>query len=365
MNFLISFTWNHATLSEYFKALSKELVQRGHKVIIITDRQRHDLITYGNPSILTWPSFRPVNFPDFSYAYNILRDNNINCIIANFSSVNILTIAGYLRKVPVRAVYYHTLPYCATPTRRNFRKKLLEIRKRIIYALSTHIISVSRAGKEDLIKTFKVNKDKIFIRPYSIYDLYKKHNSQDEKYYDVISVAALMPHKGIDILIKAIYILSKKLPHIKVIIVGGGEYASVYKSMVEELGLRANITFTGQIRGDKVIEYMLRAKILVLPSRSDNYPAVLLEASSCGIPSIGTNVGGIPEIIKHNETGFIVPPDDPVSLSEKIITLLTNREIYERFKINTRKSFEKNHNLEKKIIEDADFWINLTKRART
>ena len=84
-------------------------------------------------------------------------------------------------------------------------------------------------------------------------------------------------------------------------------------------------------------EAMLKLKesnILVIPSRMESIPQVIKEAFYLKIPIIATNVGGIPEIIIHEETGMLVPPDDPKKLKETIIQLLSNKELTEKLANN-------------------------------
>ena len=76
------------------------------------------------------------------------------------------------------------------------------------------------------------------------------------------------------------------------------------------------------------------SNILVIPSRMESIPQVIKEAFYLKIPIVATNVGGIPELITHEETGMLVPPDDPKKLKETIIQLLSNKELAEKIANN-------------------------------
>ncbi len=102
--------------------------------------------------------------------------------------------------------------------------------------------------------------------------------------------------------------------------------------------------------------------IFVLPSQNETFGQVFIEAMSCGVPVIGTKVGGIPEIISDNYNGFLVPPDDESILAQKIERLLNDSLLREKFinagiqtvteKFTSEKQFSNfNNMLEKTIVE--------------
>lgn len=371
-------TYGSKTLSRYFFSLALEMSKRDHKVVFITDQANPNIIKQeGNPIILTWPSKRPTKPKDFFFALKVLQKYSIDCVIANFGSVNMLMLTSYLLKIPVRAAYYHTLSetFLKQYSTNNFVSKLKRHyklnRKRLIYAMATHIISVSEIGKKDCSKLFSINPSKIIVRPYSIEDpLYRIQNFDhivppSQREIDIISVATLSHHKGIDILIKAVRILKQDFPQLRVIIIGSGPESDKYKSMTQFYKLNENITFTGSMKGTTVINFILNSKILVLPSRTDNYPAVLLEALSCGTPVVATKIGGIPEIIQHDVTGLLVPPENSEELANAIYILLRNKQKLNNFGNNARKIFRRKHYLKTSIQNDVLFWENLVLNTHT
>ncbi|RDW22064.1 N-acetyl-alpha-D-glucosaminyl L-malate synthase BshA [Oceanobacillus chungangensis] len=108
----------------------------------------------------------------------------------------------------------------------------------------------------------------------------------------------------------------------KLLLVGDGpEYSSMVK-LVEKLQLVDDVLFLGkQINISKLLSV---SDILLLPSEKESFGLVLLEANSCEVPCIATNVGGIPEVIKHGETGYLVDLGDIEQSADYCIDLLTN-----------------------------------------
>lgn len=128
--------------------------------------------------------------------------------------------------------------------------------------------------------------------------------SEDEAM--ILNVGRLVPVKGIDTLIE----ITKKLLNdgfkVKTVIVGNGPYRKEYEKRAKNLG--GNIIFTG-LRTD-IPEIISACDVFVLPSLSEGLPSALLEAAAYGKPIVASNVGGVPEIITHEETGFLAEPRD-------------------------------------------------------
>jgi len=96
----------------------------------------------------------------------------------------------------------------------------------------------------------------------------------------------------------------------------------------------ADVVYCTDLEWKEAMIKLKESNILVIPSRMESIPQVIKEAFYLKIPIIATNVGGIPEIISHEETGMLVPPDDPKKLKETIIQLLSNKELTEKLANN-------------------------------
>lgn len=96
----------------------------------------------------------------------------------------------------------------------------------------------------------------------------------------------------------------------------------------------ADVVYCTDLEWKEAMIKLKESNILVIPSRMESIPQVIKEAFYLKIPIIATNVGGIPEIISHEETGMLVPPDDPKKLKEIITKLLSNKELTEKLANN-------------------------------
>ncbi len=95
-----------------------------------------------------------------------------------------------------------------------------------------------------------------------------------------------------------------------------------------------NIVYCTDIPWKEAMIKLKESKILVIPSRMESIPQVIKEAFFLKIPIIATNVGGIPELITHEKTGILIPPNDPNKLKESISELLSNKELLEKISNN-------------------------------
>jgi glycosyltransferase involved in cell wall biosynthesis len=154
--------------------------------------------------------------------------------------------------------------------------------------------------------------------------LKEKIDKQRQK--KVLFVGRIMPHKGINYLIEAI---DENLS-LEII---GRVYNQKYFSLLQALAKNKQVKFIANADDDVILDAYRTALVTVLPSvytdiNSNRHVApellglVLLESMACGTPVICTNVGGMPEIVRDGVTGFIVPPNDPIALREKIHWLL-------------------------------------------
>lgn len=149
---------------------------------------------------------------------------------------------------------------------------------------------------------------------------------------DVIYVGVLTPLKGVHFLLQAFAQIASEYLQSGLLLIGKGEnpeYAAQLEERVKNLGLTDRVKFLGALVQADLAYQMGRARVLVLPSTSEGLGRVLLEAMLCGTPAIGSRVGGIPELIRDGENGYLVPPGDVEQLADALRKVLGDPHIEE------------------------------------
>ncbi len=148
----------------------------------------------------------------------------------------------------------------------------------------------------------------------------------------VLTVGRFSPKKGLEDLIRACAILRDRNCKMRCVIVGYGEQEAALKQLRTELGLEDVIEMPGRLAQPEVVEQYRRAAVFALPcvvlenGDRDGIPNVLFEAMAAGVPVVTTNISGITELVRHEETGWIVDPHKPEALAASIEYVLTHRE---------------------------------------
>lgn len=176
----------------------------------------------------------------------------------------------------------------------------------------------------------------------------------------LLTVASLIPIKGIFYLLEALSLLREKRNDFTLDIVGDGHLKRDLEALARKLDIGDMVNFRGLKPKKEVAELMRDAHIFVLPSLQENMPCVLLEAMTSGLPIVATRVGGIPEIISP-EIGVLVPPCDSIALADAINYMLDNLEEYQREKIAKQAKERFSYETIGKIFDDL--YIGLLKKA--
>jgi len=224
--------------------------------------------------------------------------------------------------------------------------------------VSEHFSSFPRGmirGFEKLKATFALNKANLIIsvsenlikhiKLYGIKNIFEViPNTVDTKVFyppiegeprttkRLLLVASLIPIKGIPYLLESLTILNEKRNDFVLGIVGDGQYRKQYEEYAYELGVKDKVKFHGFKTKREIAQFMRNADIFVLPSIWENLPCVLIEAMTCGLPIIATEVGGIPEIM-NKKTGIMVPSKNKEALSSAISYMLDHVQDYSKEQI--------------------------------
>jgi glycosyltransferase involved in cell wall biosynthesis len=145
----------------------------------------------------------------------------------------------------------------------------------------------------------------------------------------VVAAGRLSPEKGFGVLVESAAEICRDNPGAGVVIFGEGTLRAELEARIAELGLSGRVVLPG-FRTD-LDSLIGAADVVVLPSFTEGLPNVALEASAAGVPVVATAVGGTPEVIRDNETGFLVPPGQPQAIAAKVGELLREQLLRAQF----------------------------------
>jgi len=160
--------------------------------------------------------------------------------------------------------------------------------------------------------------------------------------------------KGIDTLVRTAHLLRANHPALVFLIVGSTEdraYFGAVLQSIRSLGLGSNFVFTGA--REDVLNILKASDIFCLPSRTEGFSNALIEAMACRLPCVATNVGGNPEAIVNGRSGFLVPPEEPRLLAQRLEQLVTSPSLRTSFGTEARRIVEEKFSFEamiKKLI---------------
>lgn len=171
------------------------------------------------------------------------------------------------------------------------------------------------------------------------------------------SLGRLVPQKGYAYFLKAMPEILDKFPDTQFVIVGDGPLKPELVELSKRLGIESNLHFTG-FRKD--IPQLLKAMdLFVCSSLWEGFGIVLIEAMACSLPVIAANVGPIPEVVKHGETGILIESENAVQIASSVIQLLANQKQMQQLGRNGRKRVEALFTAETMIENLEHIYFNL------
>lgn len=215
------------------------------------------------------------------------------------------------------------------PLRRYFRNKMVRSIKNNIQNAS----AVLYVTKKTLQNKYPVKEGTFSIYASDV----KLENSESVNFpkkwkpkniINITSIGSLeQMYKAPDIVLEAISILNKRDIKIEanLLWMGDGKFKDEMIELAKEKGVDKNIRFIGNVNKQQVFEHLSNSDLFVLVSRTEGLPRAIIEAMSVGIPVIGTNVGGIPELI---EDAVLIEKNNAISLAKKVEELVTNEDFY-------------------------------------
>ncbi|HKB87241.1 MAG TPA: N-acetyl-alpha-D-glucosaminyl L-malate synthase BshA [Ignavibacteriaceae bacterium] len=205
---------------------------------------------------------------------------------------------------------------------------------------SDGVTAVSRFLKEKTLTNYDIEKSIEVIPNFVDTELYKPMNGCSYRNHIAPNKEKVLVHtsnfrqvKRVPDTLKIFAKVLEELPA-KLVLVGDGPERSECERLCRQLGICENVRFLG--KQDGIVEILNASDIFLIPSQSESFGLAALEAMACGLPVISSSVGGLPELVRHNETGYIAEIGDIDRMAKYTIDLLTNERKYKLFSSNAR-----------------------------
>lgn len=194
--------------------------------------------------------------------------------------------------------------------------------------------------------------------------------------YTIFVSQAYYPIKGFHFIIEAIRTLKKKYPNIKCYVAGAkvynadtfygklkmSGYGSILYKKIKKYGLENNIEFLGLLNSDEMLDAMLKCNVYVQGSAIENSPNSLGEAMLIGMPCISSNVGGVMNLLQHNEEGFVYPYTEYAMLAFYIDKLFSDSELCKKIGKNAQYHAKKTHDREINMKTTLNIYDSIIKK---
>ena len=184
----------------------------------------------------------------------------------------------------------------------------------------------------------------------------------------IVNIATINESKGQDVLIKSISLVKKEIHNVRLVLIGNyfpnSPYGRHLKDLIAEFGLEENVFILGNVDHYHIPVVLRSADISVISSWNEVCPFILLESLSVGKVTISTAVGGIPDIIKNEFNGFLVPPADTRGFAGCILRVMNNPSLKMSIEKQARISAVENYSYNVIGREHKDFLASLTQKKK-
>jgi glycosyltransferase involved in cell wall biosynthesis len=321
----------------HFRSLAVGLPPRGvHPVFVSLDRAGRPAWRREAPQVPCYSLTRPRRrqFPAATVALaRILHRHRVDVLQTHQPVPGAIgLLAGKLTGIPVIHMRQHLDLHWMMDSRLHVEAD------RLMARAANHVVVPSNALREFMFERESIDRQRVEVI-YHGFDFNLHLEDPDggrrvrrelglEGTFVIGCVSRFAPAKGHDVLLKATARLRDRIPNLRLLLVGGRGDRSGAEREVERLGLREEVLFAGQ--RDDIAACMSAMDVMVSASLSEPFGQVIVEALAAATPVVATNVGGVPEIIDHEETGLLVPPGDPEVIERAVLRLYGSPELRER-----------------------------------
>lgn len=309
----------------YNMKMVEALKQTGHYVKII--------------SVFQMPRLFRNKLFSFLYPLFLLVQNIPDLIIQISDSAAryfLFSLIARLLVIPAIQIVHHIeYPFIAS----GLRQKLIPFFMKFNLKQARLIIVVSEYTKSQVLAIInpRIEKKIIIIRPMvDIKFLTKmKHNYQNKKQWNLLSIGIVTERKGYHYLLEALGDLKEYSYTISIVgAIQEREYYDSLLDLVKRLNLEGKVFITSYLSSEELQALYLKSDVFVHPSLLEGYGIVLCEALCYGLPVVATRVGAIPEIVRHQYNGLLVEPRNPQALKNALMMLMSKPALAERLSNN-------------------------------
>lgn len=324
-------------VATYSWELANSLSQKGHKVTVITkDRQQS---YQDNFTVISWklPRFGVLALPALTLRLvNHLKKNQYDHIFSTLwlpDGAAVYLAKKLLKNSTPTSISVHAMEIL--DSRADLKKRIrsrLKNLKRNSFNDCQSIFCVSNFSKQLLLNNISVDADKVHVVNNGVnLERFYRAESKPAPYPQLMTTCRLIPTKGIDKVISCLPQLKKVFPDISYKVVGTGPDLTRLKQLAQMNHVEEQVQFLGKIEHQQLIDLYNQSDLHVMLSRQNSqqvegFGLVFLEAALCGTASLGGDSGGIPDAIKHNETGWLVDPYDSENIAQKLQEILSDQD---------------------------------------
>jgi len=264
-----------------------------------------------------------------------VRKHHVRLVMSFMEEANILNIVAASVTSHHAVISQHIAPHRQYASK-GLLGRLIFATSRKLYPKAAHIITVSRGIRKTLLADYRIDPKLITVIPNPIdYEAINEQAAASPPFQlpskFLLHVGRMqLAHKAQDILLATFHVLYPRYPNLSLVLVGDGPDRKQIEDYIKSLGFGDAVMLAGW--QSNVATFMARAQALILCSRYEGWPSVLVEAMACGCPVVATDcLTGPREILGDNEYGILVPVDAPEALSMAVQRLLENKSLREYY----------------------------------
>lgn len=203
------------------------------------------------------------------------------------------------------------------------------LHKAIVRSALQRADRVLATGKALAAETGKYTDKEVMVTPFGVDTKTFEPSCEQRPHAPTIGIVKPLNDRyyGFSTLIESFRLVVAKCPDACLAIVGDGPDRPMIESRIAELGLTQAVTIRAEVPHAEVPDVIRGFDVMALPSNAESFGVVALEAASCGVPVVASNVGGLSEVVHDGKTGYLVPPGNAQRLANRLLELLTTPDL--------------------------------------